>query len=243
MLSIIIPALNEALYIEKTLQCIFQNFSSRGDQEIIIVDEGSDDETVSIARKFPVQIITNLSLKKGRAFSLNRGAKEARGDVLLFLDADSLVPKGFDRAIMNVFKNQEISGGAFEFKLDGDGFSLRIVEAINRLRYYIFRKYYGDQGVFVRRSVFEDIGGFPTLGLMESSRLCEQILKRGKLSLIKKDMITSSRRFLDGGVYSVLGFDFKIWLLDFLGMDVQKYATNYWKFNCKKPIHTDCPAQ
>ena len=167
----------------------------------------------------------------GRAHALNKGALCATGDVFLFLDADTVPPSGYDRAIRTALEAPDIVGGAFEFALDGNAFGLRIVELINRIRYRVSGLYYGDQGVFVRAEVFRRIGGFPPRKLLESSYFCKAIKGEGKMVLIRDKMKTSPRRFLKGGIYRVLAYDIKLWWLDFLGMDLEEHADNYWQEN------------
>lgn len=228
-LSIIIPTLNEANYLDSTIEHLRQNSSS--EHEIIVVDSGSTDGTCEIANRLGVKLVRPKSNSIGKSRILNEAAQVASGDVLLFLDADTLVPLEFDRSISSALVDPDVVGGAFEFSLDGPQFGLRIVEFINRIRYRVRQRYYGDQGVFVRSTAFKRVGGYPDIGLLESAYLCKNLRKQGKLRLIKSYMITSPRRFLDGGIYRVLAGDIKIWFLDLIGMPVHKYADSYWKEN------------
>ena len=207
LLSVIIPTLNEADYLSKTIKSLCQNSTSGIDKEILVVDSGSTDDTQEIVRQLDVQFIPLMFVPQGRAFALNEGAKHARGDVLLFLDADTIPPAGYDREIQLVLKDDRVIGGAFEFALEGPQFALRVVEVINRVRYRIWPRYFGDQGIFTRKGVFQKVGGYPPLGIMEASHFCIALRKLGKLALIKRKMMTSSRRFLDGGVYRILMMD------------------------------------
>ena len=232
-LSIIIPTLNEAEYLASTLDRIMQNASLREPHEIIVVDSGSTDETCEIALKLGVKLIRSNNASPGRAYVLNEAAQSATGDVLLFLDADTFVPIGYDQLIEAALFNPKFIGGAFEFALDGPEFGLRVVELINRIRYRIRQRYYGDQGIFVRSDIFQRVGGYPKIGLLEAAHLCKNLKRLGKLKLIRKNMKTSPRRFLDGGIYNykVLVSDIKIWFLDLIGIRVDRYADSYWKEN------------
>lgn len=230
-LSIIIPTLNEADYLAATVETLRQNSRLGNSHEVIVIDSGSTDETVEIANKLGTKLIKSESSASGRAYVLNEAAGFASGDILLFLDADTLVPAGYDKVIDSVLSNPGVVGGAFEFALDGSEFALRVVELINRVRYRIRQRYYGDQGIFVRADVFRRAGGYPAISILEAAHFCKKLRKYGKLKLIKKDMKTSPRRFIEGGVYRVLLSDIKIWFLDLLGISVDKYAQSYWKEN------------
>ena len=154
-LSVIIPTLNEAAYIPATIEKIMQNASLGEPYEIIVVDSGSTDETCEIANKLGAKIVPAKSSLPGRAYVLNEAAESATGDVFLFLDADTLVPQGYDESMERALTNPNVVGGAFEFCLDGEEFGLRVVEFVNRIRYRIRQRYYGDQGIFVRAGVLK----------------------------------------------------------------------------------------
>lgn len=230
-LTIIIPTLNEAEYLASTIETIRQNSRLENPHEVIVIDSGSMDETCGIAIRLGVKLISANNASPGRAYVLNQAAQSATGDVLLFLDADTFAPIGYDQLIETALSNPKVIGGAFEFALDGPEFGLRIVELINRIRYRIRQRYYGDQGIFVRSDIFQRIGGYPKIGLLEAAHLCKNLRKQGKLILIYKEMKTSPRRFIDGGIYKVLASDIKIWFLDLIGIRVDRYANSYWKEN------------
>jgi len=230
-LSIIIPTLNEADYLAETLQQIKSSTSLGKPYEIIVIDSDSCDTTCEIAQKLEVQLLRYKSGSLGKAEALNEAARSASGDVYLFLDADTLVPEGFDTLIKSALAGPNVVGGTFEFSLDGPDFGLRVVEFINRVRYRIRQRYYGDQGLFVRAEIFRRVGGYPEIVLMESAHLCKKLRKLGKLVLVNENMKTSPRRFIDGGIYRVLASDIKIWFLDLIGVRVDKFASYYWKEN------------
>lgn len=228
-LSIIIPTLNEEEYLASTIEHLRK--CSNNEHEIIVIDSGSRDKTCDIAKSLGLNLIQCDSNSLGKSHILNQAAERAAGDVLLFLDADTLVPAEFDRLIESSLLDTGVVGGAFEFTLDGPEFGLRVVELINRTRYRVRQRFYGDQGIFVRTEVFERVGGYPEIDLLESAYLCRNLRKHGKLKLIKEEIRTSPRRFIDGGIYRVLWGDIKIWFLDLIGMSVSKYAAPYWKEN------------
>jgi len=232
-LSIIIPTLNESEFLSRTTKAVRENSRSKELHEIIVVDCGSTDGTRELAERLDVTLVAYDKNICGRSFPLNSGAKKARGDVLLFLDADTIPPHGFDELIEDALEDERNVGGAFEFSLEGKEFSLRVVELLNRIRYRIRYRFFGDQGIFVRKDVFRRVGGYPEVPILEASEFCERIARVGRLVLIKKDIKTSPRRFIEGGVFKVLLSDIKILLLDLLGMPLERYARKYWGKNAQ----------
>lgn len=230
-LSIIIPTLNEAEYLKSTIESIRQNSTLNQEHEIIVVDSGSDDATCEIAKEIGASLLKCTNSSPGKSHALNEAASAAAGDVYLFLDADTFVPGGYDQYICTSLTHSGIVGGAFEFALDGPQLGLRVVELINRIRYRIRQRYYGDQGLFVRAEIFHRVGGYPEITIMESAYLCEKLRKLGQLTLIPADIKTSPRRFIDGGIYRVLASDIKIWFLDLIGAPIDKYGSSYWREN------------
>ena len=233
-LSIIIPTLNESQYLARTIDSVREHAILGEPYEIIVVDSGSNDGTTDIVRKLKVILVKEDSILTGRATILNRGASLAKGDVFLFLDADTTPPIGYDEEIRHTIFDMGAIGGAFEFALEGKGFGLRLVEIINRIRYRISHNYYGDQGIFVRTEVFRKIGGYPKKRILEASEFCNSLKSFGRLRLIRKAMKTSPRRFLKGGVYRVLLNDIKLWFLNLIGQHVDCYADDYWGENINR---------
>ena len=236
-LSIIIPTLNEADYLTGTLSSIIVNKCYENKPEIIVVDSGSTDNTADIARPLVDKLILIKSLSSGRWEALNKGAESSCGEILLFLDADTVVPKDYDKEIENVFTDKNIVGGAFEFTLDGRQFGLRVVELINRVRYRVRHSFYGDQGFFVRSDIFHKAGMFPARRLFETSAMCRKLRRYGKLELIKKPALTSPRRFVEGGIYRVLLNDIKLWFLNKTkNFPDTNHADLYWQENKKRGL-------
>lgn len=228
-LSVIIPTLNEAHALGRTVSLV----RSRGTEQpaqIIVADCGSTDPTVRLARRWGLHVVTHSSLDS-RARACNAGAEAATGDTLLFLHADSQVPAGFDRRIRRALEDPCTVGGAFEFKLDGTELRLRLVERINRLRYRVLTGYYGDQGIFVRRTIFDAAGGYPNMPIMEDRHFCRMIGRFGSLKLVRAEMWTSPRRFYHGGILRTLAMDALIWAWDELGLDPSVFADRYRREN------------
>lgn len=231
LLSVIIPTLNEAAVLEKAVRAVKSRAAAADKKEIIVVDSGSRDGTEGIARRLGVLFIQASASPKGRGFALNAAARRASGDVLFFLDADSIPPQDYDELIEEAMKDEKTAGGAFEFALDGKEPALRAVEAVNRLRYRIWPRYYGDQGIFARRDAFERAGGYSERFLMEASHFCLALRREGKLVLIKKRLLTSPRRFLQGGIFRVLARDSEIFFLDLFGFSTEHSGRAYWQEN------------
>lgn len=231
-LSVIIPTLNEATKLGRTLELVHTR-SVAGTVESVVADCGSADETVAIARWAGVPVVNGSALTS-RARACNAGARLATGDTFLFLHADSEVPGRFDRLIADALTRRGVVGGAFEFKLDGPESRLRIVERVNRLRYRCLGRYYGDQGIFVRRDVFRAVGGYPDVPILEDARFCERAGGHGKMRLLPVAMRTSARRFYNGGILRTLALDTFIWALDFLQFDVGIFAGLYRAENLRR---------
>jgi rSAM/selenodomain-associated transferase 2 len=192
-LSIIIPTLNEELMIAEVLKRIGTGV------EIIVVDGGSVDKTREIAQELGAKII--ISKNKGRAVQMNLGAKIARGDILLFLHGDTLLPLNYQEQIINTLSQSGIIAGAFELKITGEEKSLRLVEKLVNWRSHFFSLPYGDQGIFLKASVFEDLDGFPDLPIMEDFELIQRLKKIGKIGIVTAAVTTSGRRWQKLGVW------------------------------------------
>lgn len=231
-LSIIIPTLNEAQYLAATVRQV--SLAARaGPHQVLVADCDSSDGTAEVARRLGVSVV-HVTPPHSRARALNTGARCADGDVLLFLDADTVVPAGYDVAIEKGLHHPDVVGGAFEFALDGAEIGLRLVEVINRVRYRLWPWYYGDQGIFVRREVFHRLGGYPERRLLEASEFCRRMRQQGRVVLIPRRMKTSARRFQEGGIYRVLAHDVWIWTLDWSGCATEHLGAAYQHNNVRR---------
>ncbi len=197
-ISIIIPVLNEAKNIQDTLGLI-QNHIKSSDIEIIVVDGGSTDRTVSIAKELGVIVIDSPA--RGRANQMNAGAAMATGDILLFLHADTRLPNNYAQLIENTLMQPNAIAGAFELAIDSQQKSLRFIEALVKMRSHLFSLPYGDQALFMRRSTFNNVGGFPDLAIMEDFALVKHLKRYGKIAIVPAAVTTSSRRWDKLGVW------------------------------------------
>jgi glycosyltransferase involved in cell wall biosynthesis len=236
-LSIIIPTCNEKDYLQQTLNAAQNHASGIHGLEILVIDCGSVDGTTETIRQKSVVVVTNPSLAGKKWASLRLGARLAQGDVFLFVDADTLLPPDYDLAIANALKDDAVVGGAFEFSFIERSLALSFITFINRIRYRIRKRFYGDQGIFVRRTAYMLSGGWPERALLEAAYFCKELQNHGRLALVKPPARTSARRFLAGGVLKVFFQDVRIWLKDLLGKDVERYGQKYWDHN-QKPQKT-----
>ncbi len=223
MLSVIIPARNEAEGLPRTLGWLRAHLPE-GQGELIVAVGGSIDGTAEIAAGL-ARVVHGA--EGSRATLLNAGAAAARGDVFFFVHADSFPPATYAADIEVALADPRVVGGAFAHRFLERAWGLRAVSWINRRRYWLTRNYYGDQGIFVRREVFERIGGFPPRRLMEDLAFSQRLKRRGGTRVIPHPMRTSGRRFLERGVWRT--FFFMWWLLirDWLGLDTEHYAPGY----------------
>ncbi|GAX61396.1 glycosyl transferase family 2 [Candidatus Scalindua japonica] len=193
-LSIIIPTLNE----EETICHCLKTVVDIPGIEVIVSDGGSADRTVEIAGQYRgVKIVTSV---KGRSLQMNKGAECAGGDVLLFLHADCILPREAVLGINNVFKGYSFVGGAFKIRLLSDKFSYRLIEMGINFRSKVFKLPYGDQGLFVKRSVFEEMGGFREMPNCEDLDFVCRLKKQGKIIILDERTSSSVRRWENHGI-------------------------------------------
>ncbi len=191
-LSVIIPALDESSGIEKTVQ------SARDvDAEVIVVDGGSRDDTMAGAARAGARVERS---SRGRALQQNRGAALARGEVLLFLHADTCLPRGYVGHVFETLMDPRIVVGAFRFRADRQGCLMRLVAFLTNIRARYFHLPYGDQALFIRRALFESIGGFPETAIAEDLLLVKRLAGRGRIGIAPAEAVTSARRWDRFGV-------------------------------------------
>jgi rSAM/selenodomain-associated transferase 2 len=196
MLSIIIPAVNEAHNLRRLLPDLSKKFPG---QEVIVVDGGSIDGSPQVVQNFP--FARSIETPRGRARQMNAGAKEARGDILLFLHADTFLPHGAFEAIRTALADPQVVGGRFEFHLDGTRPAYRTIASVtNLLRARPELIATGDQALFVRRNVFVEMDGYPEISLMEDVEFIKKLKRRGGIAYLHLPAITSARKWEREGV-------------------------------------------
>ena len=193
MISVILPMYNEEFLIGETLRRLK---TQKGSYECIVVDGGSRDRSVAKAKPYAEV----LSSEKGRAFQMNAGARRARGDVFLFLHADSSLEEGALEAIEKAMEEKEVVGGCLTQKIDASHLFYRFLEFSGTMRAKFFRLFYGDQALFVRRQIFDKLQGYPPLPLFEDLAFSRLLRREGKIVILSKRVLTSARRWEENGM-------------------------------------------
>ncbi len=219
-ISIIIPALNEAANIQKTLAAAKASVNT----EVIVTDGGSQDGTAELARAMGVQILVE---KTGRANQMNAGALAATGEILMFLHADTQLPKGFDAMVRQALSAEGAIAGAFELGIDREGRSLRLIEKGANWRSRFLQMPYGDQAIFIWACVFKSIGGFAEMPIMEDFHLMRQLRRLGKINIIPCSVLTSARRWQKLGVLKTTLLNQLVIIAYFLGVPPHRLADWY----------------
>lgn len=188
MISVIIPTLNEELTLEKSLISVWNS----KDVEIIVSDGGSNDDTLAIAERLAGK---TLSSPAGRGAQMNVGASAASGDILLFLHADTILPAGWEGHVRESLIDEEVAGGAFSFSLPNRSIPFAFISLMVNFRSRLLKLPYGDQAIFVRRGIFDKMGSFRDIPIMEDVELVKGMRRLGRLEILDQPIITSSRRW------------------------------------------------
>ncbi len=219
-ISVIIPTLNEADNIAETLLSI----GHENNIQVIVSDGGSRDNTVSIAKSLGAKVINVLP---PRSKQMNRGAAEATGDVLLFLHADTRLPKNFARLVLRSLAQPGIAAGAFELRIDAPNPALRFIERMANWRSRCLRTPYGDQGIFMLSRVFHQTRGFPEFPIMEDFELIRRLRKKGGIITLSAPVLTSSRRWENFGILKTTLINQLIIIAYYLGISPDTIARVY----------------
>lgn len=193
-ISIIIPTLNEEKIVRQCLEPLV-NISAI---EVIVADGGSTDRTVEIAGQY--RDIKVVSSTMGRSKQMNKGATYANGKILLFLHADCVLSRESLLNVQHVFRNGLFVGGAFRIKLLSDKLHYRLIEKGINFRAKVFNLPYGDQGLFVKRSIFESLKGFREMPICEDLDFICRLKKCGKITILNGEILSSIRRWKNNGI-------------------------------------------
>jgi uncharacterized protein len=193
-ISVIMPALNEASHIGASIAAA----QAGHPHEILVVDGGSKDDTQAVARAAGAMV---LASKSGRARQMNAGAARATGNVLLFLHADTRLPAGWPGEVRKTLEQPGVVAGAFSFCIAEPFAGRWWVERSTNLRSRWLQSPYGDQGQFLRRALFEELGGFADLPIMEDYELIRRLRRRGRVATAAAAAVTSGRRWNHLGIW------------------------------------------
>jgi rSAM/selenodomain-associated transferase 2/rSAM/selenodomain-associated transferase 1 len=199
-ISIIIPALNEAGSIETTLSMLPDHKAI----EVIVVDGGSRDGTLDLAKSHGATV---LQTDPSKSRQMNAGAEAAGGKILLFLHADTRLPKNFENSIRYAVDRDGFCAGAFRLRIESESKGLRFIERVANWRSRFLQTPYGDQGIFMTKSLFQEIGGYADMVIMEDFELIRRLKRKGKIIILDQAVITSPRRWQNLGILNT-------WLLN-----------------------------
>lgn len=190
-ISVIVPALNEDRGI---LACLDSVNKQSGKFELLVVDGGSVDGTVDAVRPH-ARVVHS---ERGRAVQMNFGARVSTGEILLFLHADSHLPPRAFPLLEQVLADSRVVGGTFRLRFNSEKILLHLIAFFSRFKFRYF--HYGDQGIFVRRRVFEQLNGFAEIPFMEDVDFLQRLHRIGRVTLVNQPITTSARRFLERGI-------------------------------------------
>jgi rSAM/selenodomain-associated transferase 2 len=220
-LSIVMPVLDEAVRIAPALDALAP-LRARG-AEVIVVDGGSKDDTVALARTRADRVTP--AAPRGRAAQMNAGARLARGDVLLFLHADTALPEQADRLVCDALASARHVWGRFDVRFEGG--ALPLVARMMNLRSRLTGVATGDQAVFVTRAAFNTVDGFPDIALMEDVALSKRLKRVSPPLCLAECVTTSPRRWHERGVARTILLMWRLRLAYVLGVDPARLARAY----------------
>jgi len=221
-LSIIVPVLDEAPTIQAALEDL-QSLREAG-VEVIVVDGASRDATASLAAPLADRV---FAAPRGRASQMNAGAREAAGDVLLFLHADTTLAPGTVEAMLARLDAEGREWGRFDVAIAGADPLLALVALLMNARSRATGVATGDQAIFVRRAAFDAVGGFPSIPLMEDVALSKALRRRSPPLCLRERVVTSARRWERHGTLRTILLMWRLRLAYALGADPHRLARRY----------------
>lgn len=225
-LSVVIPALNEAANLTRLLPALARGCPGA---EIVVVDGGSRDETAAVVARQPGARL--VASERGRARQMNAGARQAAGDVLLFLHADTWLPAEAGAAVDRALAEPGVVAGRFDVRFDNPRPVFRMVAWFMNTRSRASGICTGDQAIFVRRADFEAVGGYPDIPLMEDIELSRRLKRRGRLAALRLRVTTSARKWEREGPLRTMGLMWALRFLHFCG--VAPARLHRWYYGAK----------
>lgn len=222
LVSIVVPVLNELEVLQEMAESL--TLLLREGVEVVVVDGGSTDGSVALARAAGLRV---LEATRGRARQLNTGAAATRGDVLLFLHADTKLPEHAVRLVLHALKAGERVWGRFDVQIEGRSPMLRIVAWLMNARSRLTGIATGDQAIFVARRAFESVGGFPDQPLMEDIELSRRLRRVSRPICLAERVTTSGRRWERNGVWRTIWLMWRLRLSYWLGASPSELAARY----------------
>lgn len=222
-ITVIIPVINE----EKNLIKLFSNLVQKPEIEFIFVDGGSNDNTVNLIKKAGFKVILSPILR--RSYQMNLGAKKAQGKILLFLHGDTILPDNYDKVIIDTVQKNNFIAGAFKLKIDNQKPIFRLIEILVNWRSQYLSLPYGDQGIFIKKQIFESVKGYQDLAIMEDFDLIKRVKKLGKIYIVNASVITSARRWEKLGIIKTTLINQLIIMGYYLKIKPEKLALFYRK--------------
>lgn len=213
MLSVVVPVLNEAAYIERALTGLARTCPGA---EVIVVDGGSTDGTPDLVRRFPR--VTLIEAARGRARQMNAGARIAAGSAFLFLHADTALPPGAQAVIERALRVPGVVGGRFDVRFDNPRPIFTLIAAMMNLRSRLTGICTGDQALFVGRRAYEALGGYPDIPLMEDIAFSRRLKRRGRIVCLRLRVVTSARKWEGEGVLRTIVLMWRLRLLHCVGV-------------------------
>jgi len=232
LISVIIPVINEEKILIKTIP-LLQKYPQI---EFIFVDGGSQDNTINLIHQGGFSCICSPLLRRG--YQMNLGAKKAKGDILLFLHGDTILPDNFPEIIENLVNKKNFIAGAFLLKINSNKIVFRLLEILIKVRSHLLGLPYGDQGIFLKRETFEEIGGFADLAIMEDFELIKRLGKKGKIYIASEAVITSARRWEKLGIVKTTLINQLVIIGYYLGIKSEKLAQFYRQIKHKKGVRS-----
>lgn len=224
-ISVIIPTLNEEESLPRTLACL----SAPALTEIIIVDGGSTDGTLSVAREFCARTANArvITSPQGRARQMNEGAQTSQGEILLFLHADTQLPAQAGQIVESALAKRNAVGGRFDVRFDNPSAWSRIISSFMNQRSRLTGIVTGDQALFVRRQVFELLGGFAQIPLMEDIEFSSRLQQAGRTVALRDTVVTSFRRWDQQGPLRTILLMWTLRFLYWVGVSPHRLARVY----------------